>query len=292
MPTDTSGTAKVYGYETYLFASTTTSLKDIPELTAQANPNAQVGGSFPVRAYGFARTSPLSFKVGTVPVTTVLESDGVGRINRGNTYALTIPGGLTPGTYPLTATDATGNSASFTLTIYAPTLTLVTTSVVSNASFHISGTGWVPGHGVSFYYEGQDFCYTYPSSTGSFTQRCSMPTDTSGTAKVYGYETYLFASTTTSLKDIPELTAQGGPHVKAGSRYLVRGYGYARTSPVSFKLGSTELKTIVETDGAGRINRGNTYAIIVPSYLAAGKYSVVGTDGSGMTASFTVTVTT
>src|SRR5206468_1082388 len=81
--------------------------------------------------------------------------------------AFVVPTGTAAGNHVITLTDAAGNTANGTLRVYAPTLTLATSTGPVGTLFTPTITGWVPNDSVQVSFGG--------------TKTCTITTDANGT---------------------------------------------------------------------------------------------------------------
>ena len=208
----------------------------------------------------------------------------------------------TAGTHQVQATDGTNTySALFTVASGSSTISLNTNTTNIGDGIRITGTNFSPSSQITLTYDGYPFVQ---NSTNDDSTPSTVKTDSSGNfVAIIATEHSVTGIHTISAKDLAKNTASQSitvtPHVfiyptsgHNGTKILIpdgQGNGFAASSPITIKFGSTTItpSSAITTDTTG--NFGASF--IVPSTASPNTYPVSISDGKGNTYSTSFTVT-
>jgi hypothetical protein len=193
------------------------------------------------------------------------------------------------GSQTVSATDASGNTASATFTVTSA-ISLSPTSGAVGSTVTVTATGMLGSHSVTATFGGAAVTLSpsTTSSTGGLTATFTVPASTSGSKTVQVSDGT--NSPTASFTVTPAINlnpTSGGVY----STVTVTGGGFAASSTVTIKFAGTAVTTspsTVTTSSSGSIPSGVTFT--VPS-VALGAQTVTATDASSNSATATFTVT-
>lgn len=242
---------------------------------------ATSGQSATVAATGLAVSSAVVVTVDGTEVATG-QTTSTGRLNA-TTY--TVPD-LPAGPHVVRVADAAGGSATAELTVFAPDVTLSTTTGGVDDVFQVSGANWPAAASVTIFFNASQQCSAATRADGSFgPTNCSVPTVPGGkhTIRVTGGGASLtFADAFTVVGRVSLNPAR----VTAGQGASLTASGLAASSDVVVSVDGTQVAT-ARTASNGRLG-STTYT--VPAGLAPGAHELRVSDASGGTASADLTV--
>ena|SRR5579862_3567313 len=239
------------------------------------------GASVKVTGLGFtdSSTASVTFNGATVASGVVVNSTG------GFVTNFVVPSSTSPGSYPVVATDASGKSASNTLTVKSKvTLTITATGHSDGSTVTVSGTQWMHSATITVTFRGDVVATTTSSSSGSFSTQFKIADAPAGTFFIV--VTDGTNSQHRAFGVVPRLLASptsGAP----GSMITVNGTGYGQNVVVKMTFGPDSITTMPTTSNTGSFQ----VQIQIPSGLASGAYTLTATDSSGNTAHTRVSVT-
>jgi hypothetical protein len=251
-----------------------------------ATANAAVGQTVSLDGYGFTSGSTVkaTLKGTNVALTPAVT---VGTNGQFSGTSFTVPT-LAAGRYPLVVKDAAGKSATVTLRVFSPTLT-VASSLGAGQAIPVSGSGFP--HNDSFeirLYQGSSneyLCSVTSDASGTIEpQDCTAPTTVpAGSDYTLTLSDGSISVSKTDVAITPSLTLEtssGQPavNVAPGSTLTLAGYGFASSSTVAkVKVGTTVVTTTPASPGTTTTGSFSAVTFVVPS-LAAGTYTVTVTD--------------
>jgi outer membrane protein assembly factor BamB len=279
----TSGDAATF---TYVLYSPTLTLAPL---------SGSAGSQVTLTGYGFQKNENVNiyFNNGTTPLLTAKTNSNVYGYMPPQT--ITIPGGTTPGSYPVTAVGATSTiTATNTFTVAAPGSNLSNTTGPVGTSVIASAQGYTPGETVNVIWgytgpsTGSTIASTTAGPTGLVNTSFNIPTATSGarTVAVVGASSGAVTKNTytiaTGLSSNPATTTPGASVTVAGS-------GFQANEQVNIYLDSTS-GTLLATATAD-VNGNISQAVTIPASAAPGSHSLIGvgkTSSTSLTAALTL----
>ncbi len=172
-------------------------------------------------------------------------------------------------------------------------ITLNPTSTSAGSSVSVTGSGFQTSSSLYIYFNGQLVASTTTDSSGAFTSSFTVPTSTAAGTYVVMAESCCTGGTVTASANLA-VTAKAGKTklvlrpftVVAGKSVKVTGTHFTDSSPVSVTFNGGVVATTTANTTGGFVTN-----FVVPTTTAAGSYTVSATDGAGLTASNTLTVT-
>jgi hypothetical protein len=150
-----------------------------------------------INGSGFAASSNLTVKLGSVTVTPSVTSSDIS----GHVGALTfnVPSDTVAGATTITVTDSASppNSASIAFTVYNATISLSPTTVSRGESVTLTGSGWPPfnGGGILVSIGPSVLCNVFPDASGVISASCTVPSSMpTGTANVMATDGSIIAT--------------------------------------------------------------------------------------------------
>jgi hypothetical protein len=165
----------------------TKSLKIVPGIYNNIEyPDVTAGASITIpNAYGFKASSDISAtlsgvsgKLTTNPATP--STDSTGSLS---STVVTIPTGVSVGNHTLTLSDGT-NTATATISVYAPTLTFTEESGASGTYYAVNGSGLWANNGLYIYFGSTDTCGLNVNGSGVINSYCQVPNLSAGSYAV------------------------------------------------------------------------------------------------------------
>jgi IPT/TIG domain len=265
---------------------------------------ASVGTTVTIQGSGFAAGSTIStFKLGTTTLTTSPSSVTIGAAGNFLTaVTFTVPA-VAAATYTLTATDSSSNTGTSVLMVYAPHVTVSSSTGTSTGAsgrvVTVTGSGWPKGDLIfvqigssTFDASGFVVCDLTASSDGTIagnqsSNNCTVPHTAKGTQPLVAiddqHQGVVATSTfkvTPALELTPAHSALGSP-ASVGVTVSIMGRGFAAGSTVSnFKLGTTTLTTTPSSVNIGALGNFATPVTFTVPAIAAGTYTLTATDSS------------
>lgn len=228
------------------------------------------GQQLSVAATGLAASSDATVTLGDAVLGTVRTMTN-GRLS---STTFTVPA-IPVGPHPLRLTDASGGTASTTVTVYAPTIDLGAPSGPPQATFDVSGQGWPAGVLVDVKLGGDAACSIRADVSGNLpATACTVPNLPGATYDVVAsggpVVTRTAAFTVTPRVTVTQTEASPGQQVTLSGR------GLPASSDVRFTIGDVEVAT-ARTSTSGQTN---SVSVVVPD-LPAGPAGVrvIGTAG-------------
>jgi large repetitive protein len=270
----------------------TTTLKIVPAITYLPYSSFTKGTTFTLNSAGFAGGSVVhayldstsSTALTTSPVTPT--TDGSGNLN---SLSVTLPGTVSAGAHSLILQDASSNSATRAITVYAPTFTIGGTTGGAGQPVNVSGSGFKPNDGVYEYLGATNFCSATTNSSGSFSTVCNLPGIPAGSHVTSAQQDSNNISVSgSSFTTTPNVTYFPDPAASPGATIRVDTEGLAASSNVTALLGTTVLATSPAhptTDSSGNMT---DLMVTLPSTAKTG--SIIIKDASGNSAKTTVLV--
>jgi hypothetical protein len=273
----------------------------------QSNAGSPVvaGQTVSVMGYGFgAKTTVSNFKFGPNPVSTVPSSqptNAQGSFTGPVTF--TVPS-VAPGNVTVSAADPSNRTGSAVIAVYAPTVSVTTpaSSGSPGQGVTVFGSGWPSGDTIYVQIGSKTLgtdvaCSFYASSDGTFADNgdnCTVPDNLPAGAKtLFAIDQTNTAGVATGdpfmVQPVLVLTPAGlspdttGP-TAVGVTVTINGHGFTAGSTVSnFTFNGNPVTT---TPSSVNVTQAGNFAVkvtfTVPS-VAAGTYTVSGTDASSQT---------
>jgi hypothetical protein len=248
-----------------------------------------------VNGSGFAANSNITVTLGSVAVTASVSTTnylgGLGYLT------FNVPSGTLAGATTITVTDSASpaNSASIAFTVYNATIAIAPTTVASNGSVTVSGTGWPandtyiavyigplsPGYGF--------ICVVSADASGAFSKSCPVSTYLAqGTYPATATDNSITV-TGNQVTITPALTYLNPTYANPTNTVTIYGSGFAATSTITVTLGSVVVTASVSsTDYLGRVNN---LTFNVPAGTAAGATTITVTDSASPTNSASIAFT-
>ncbi len=266
-----------------------------------ATATAAPGQSISITGAGFSASSSLSAKFGATAVTLnpAAVTNTVGSISG---VSFTVPSDAPAGVAAVTVKDASAHSATYDLDIYGATISHAPAHAASGQPVTFSGSGWPANDSISVrLVQGANtpvpVCTLTADTTGSASpESCTVPTTVPrGSYTVVAVDGSISVqdSTPLVLQSGIVLLGQGGkptPDATPGQQIQVTGSGFAATSTLSATFDGVTLPllgTTLQTTASGSFT---AVSFDVPTGAAAGKHSVVVSDGAGNKATYSLVV--
>ncbi|GAB3598321.1 hypothetical protein [Microbacterium tumbae] len=226
----------------------------------------------------------------------VVEADSTGAIPAGTTVP--VPADAAAGDYTVEATDEFGNEASAPLSVYAPTLS-ATSPVIAGDATTVTSSGWLPDSTVTLTLTdaagdtvGTPVEVT-ADATGAIPSAVTLVVP-AGTPAGTDYEVVGTDANGAEAADTIEVVAEGAPTltatspVPAGGESEVESGGWAPGTEVTLQLTDGDgdpvgEPVIVVADEDGNVPDGTS--VPIPADIAAGDYTIEGSDEEGNEAS-------
>jgi hypothetical protein len=232
---------------------------------------------------GFAPNSNFTVTLGGVSVTpSVTTTDYLGRVN--NVY-FDVPSGTPAGSTTITVTDSASppNSTSIGFTVYKATIAISPTTVATNSSVTVSGTGW-PANDINIQvyigpYGNGFLCYASADASGAFSKSCLVLTGNiaQGTYTATATDNSITA-TGNAVTFIPAITYLSPTYANPTNTATLSGSGFAANSNFSVVLGSVAVIPSVSITNS---NGGLGFLTFdVPSGTPAGATTITVTDSA------------
>jgi outer membrane protein assembly factor BamB len=225
-----------------------------------------------VSGSGFGRSETVTFTFDATPVGTTVTVAG-------GTFAgvsLEVPPTATVGDHTVTAAGATsGLSATGTFTVINPnaSITLSPSTGGPGSADTVSGTGFLPGEGISVFFGDTFLGHTDATTTGTFSLGVAIPTGipsasysiraeagTSGLAPSAAY-------TLVNANPAISISPGAGP---SGSTVAVTGTGFGASETVT-----TTVWGLPSGSGTSNASGAFTFTITIPNGLSNATYAVV-----------------
>jgi hypothetical protein len=139
--------------------------------------------------YGFAASTTLTAKLSGVtgnlttnPASPTTDTNG----SLGN-LMVTIPAGVGAGNHTLTLSDGT-HTATATITVYAPKITLTENSGPSSTYYGVAGSGLWPNSSLNIYFGSTNTCGLSVNGSGVVNGSCPVPTLAAGAYPITGQQ--------------------------------------------------------------------------------------------------------
>ncbi|HEX7476053.1 MAG TPA: IPT/TIG domain-containing protein [Dehalococcoidales bacterium] len=225
-----------------------------------------VGSQITVTGTGFASGKSISI---TFNNTLVSVNPPPTVDNTGNFKAtFTVPN-LASGTYPVTASDGSGNaSGKFTSSAAAGTGT--PSAGVVGASIPIAGNGFAAGASVNIKFDNVSVSTAKADANGSFSTTLKLPASHSGTHTVVATDGTNSVSYSVSI--MPSGTSDISSGV-VGTTITITGDGFNASSSVNIKYDNTTIATVTSD-----FNGSFSSTIKIPA-SKAGAHALIATDG-------------
>lgn len=253
------------------------------------------GGTITVTGSGFAPGETVLVEVGTASASVVAGPDGRFSLE------LELPGGIEPGTYPVTATGAVSGTASATVTVapepgipaYDPVIVASPGTVAPGDEVTVAGTGFAPSEIVTVSL-GSVSVQVQAGPDGAFTVAITVPDGTAdgdwtilAVGPVAGTASATVAVAAGAEPPAYSPTIEVSPgSASAGSDVTVAGSGFAPGERVTVTVAGQTITVVADADGAFSI------VVAIPATAAVGDYTVVAVgDESAIVASAALTVT-
>ena len=146
------------------------------------------GGSVQLYVQGLAATSAVTVKLDGTALTLTAgtpTSDTNGSVGY---LTVALPASLTAGSHTLTATDASGDVASATLTAVTPTVTLSDTSVPAGSAVVVTGSGFDGAQSIAVYLDSTYFCGLSSDQSGNLSSSCTIPAGTAAGSHTLSFQ--------------------------------------------------------------------------------------------------------
>ncbi len=294
-PTAPYGSEVFSGQQSGTAISATQAGSITPGITYLSSDSASRGGTVYLTAGGLAASSAVTVTISgytgnlvTNPVS--LSTDGNG--STGGLY-VTLPTStsLAAGSHTLSVNDANGHSATTTLTIYVPTLTVASTGVPGKP-ISISGSKFRPGDTVYLYLGTTYFGGVTTDSTGSFAFTPNLPAAPVGPTTLSAYEDTAYANSIVVSKAFtvkPGVSYQSAQFIGPGSSFTVNVGGLDPSVGFTTTVGKTTATTSgpTTTDTNGSINN---LSITIPAGTKAGSTTITIKDKASKAQSVKIVV--
>jgi hypothetical protein len=231
--------------------------------------NAAVGGQVNVSGSGFTASSPLSFSLDNVNVSTTVTAGAAGSFSA---TALTIPP-IFSGEHTLKTTDNTGLFATAVVNTKGA-FSINPQSGPARTVVTISGIGFEAGKNIIITFNGVNIG-TNPATVtsdaiGNFSASITIPSTASGTFPIAINDgtTSLTANFTASA--LAKATQTQGP---VGGNIPINGNGFNAGTTISIKYDGVQIGTAIAD------NNGAFSAIFPAPVSAAGEHKIIATDG-------------
>ena len=289
--------------------------------TLSVNPSQGLRGAVvTITGTGFSDLSGITVTYNVASITTTPSSVTTSNVG-GFSATITIPGSSIPGGNLVTATDASGNSASVTFTVASPAITPTPSSGPRGQVVSVSGTSFRPSLIVHVTYDGSTVASINDSVSGTFVVVFTVPaTSPLGSNTIVATDTA--GNTASATYTVTSPTVKVAPTSgTVGSSVTVSGTGFTPSATVSLTYDGSLLQTSpgsVSTTSGGSFtatftvppstsgphtiaaadadsNRNTTSLRVLPSLVLTSPVAVVGgsvqVSGNGFAPSSAVTLT-
>jgi 5-hydroxyisourate hydrolase-like protein (transthyretin family) len=257
---------------------------------------AAAGQKLGIQGNGFAPGVAVhaTFNGVSAPLTPATTTNAVGTFS-GSTFV--VPAATAAGRYPVVAKDASGDTATIRVDVYAATLKPTPSPGISGRTVTLTGAGWPSNEVLTILLvqgtTNNFMCQVTTDGNGSISQSCTVPTGLAkGAYTLVGEDGALAVSTPFTLN--PGVTVSGfngsaAVRVAAGQTLGLAGSGFAAGSAIhaTFNGVSAPLSPATTTNTVGAFS-GSTF--VVPAATVAGSYALVVKDGSANTVTVHLTV--
>jgi hypothetical protein len=245
------------------------------------------GQSLALVGSGFAPSSSLkaTFNGTAVALKPAVTTNTVGQFTGTD---VVVPASTVQGRYPLVIKDASGNSSTVHLDVYAATLTATPNPGVAGSSVTLTGTGWPINDPLRVQLDlgtsSTFVCFADTDGNGTLNQTCTVPTTIIEGAYSLVAEDNSLAVTTPFTMD-PGVTisnSSGQPLASAapGTAAELSGSGFDANSTIVSVTFGTHVVSFSPSPQAGPTGSFSDAAFTIPS-LAPGVYTVTAKDAAG-----------
>ena len=274
----------------------TTSLTIVPRVTYISASGLSSGGTTTLDVGGLKASSPLKAYLDSTTSTKLVTSpaspstDPTGTIN---SLVVTMPSGATAGTHSLLLVDSAGDTASKSVVIYQPTLSVTPKSGGPGSYVTMSGSGWRPSDYVYIYAGTGSFCSPEADSSGAFSTVCTVPTVPAGAqALTAEQDSSAITSTPGTFTITPRVSYLPEPAVSPGGTIPLQIEGLAASSAVTASLAGSTGNLVTNpaspvTDTNGDLG---SLQVTIPAAAKAGNKVLTIEDASGDKATTTLAI--
>lgn len=208
------------------------------------------GGSLQLKARGFGASSAIRVQFDDGPITpipyTTPESGTL-------TFDVKVPQ-LASGQHTVRVSDLAGSSATTTVRVVAPELTLSESSGPAQGTISVSGQNWPASAGVSVRFDGNTYNCSYVTRTdGSFgPSPCTIPVLAGGPHTVTATSVTAVLGAPLAFTITPKVTASP-TSASPGQQVTLNATGLPASSSVTFSVGGQQVATVT-TSSTGTAN--------------------------------------